>query len=582
MTTPPFRRRGGSADVFWASRLFNAPLQTTVVPAWAGAPTATFTRATTATVLDFEGLIKPVLSGEVRFKGARRVENLIKATTEDLDNAAWTKSGTASVTSGATDPDGGTTAWQVDFPADQDRINSTADTILAGNSFGLSVWIRADSSGTIRMLEGSVGNPGVAALSITTSWQRFAAAGTVSAATNPQLMLKREGAGQLSKIYIWHPQVETVAGQAITAASEYVSVGVLSSPFHGAMVDGVKYFLTANGNTVASNVVTEATGAAFDATDSYNDASGPFGYRAEEQRQNIALRSRNWEHASWAKTNVTANDDEVAGPDGRTRAASLTATAGNGTVIQDLGAIADTDYAWGLWVKRKTGTGDIDLTVNNGGAWTTITVTADWTRVEITASLAAPDVGIRIVTDTDAIYVDFAQTEAATLLSSTTPETAAAAVTRNADVLTYASAGNILDAAGTTFASASTDWATASGTMFAVARDTNGRLFYVQNADADDIIRVRDGTSTSTSGAGLDMLNAPQSIASTWGAALTAYSPGSLVPDASPAAYDGTIGTGAIGIGARNDGTLQWQGTIRFVQIYSRELTSAQVGALPR
>jgi hypothetical protein len=39
-------------------------------------------------------------------------------------------------------------------------------------------------------------------------------------------------------------QFENVSGQADQTASEYVSVGVLSAPFHGAGADGCKYFTT--------------------------------------------------------------------------------------------------------------------------------------------------------------------------------------------------------------------------------------------------------------------------------------------------------------------------------------------------
>ena len=364
--------------------------------------------------------------------------------------------------------------------------------------------------------------------------------------------------------------------------SEYVSTGVLSSPFHGSMVDGVRYFDYANAITVTSNVVDESAnpGAAFDASDSFNDASGPLGYRAEAQHINLALRGRTWENVAWGKTNVTANDDEVAGPDGRTRAASLTATAANGTVIQDLGVIGSAAKVWGLWVKRKTGTGDIDLTLNNGGAWTTITVTAAWTRVQITATLADPDIGIRIVTDTDAIYVDYAQAEANTFLASTTPETVASAITVNADVLTYASAGNIIDAAGTAFASVSSDWTGTGAARHAVARSMAGRILYNNSAQSSNGIAINDASAESSSPPGIDFQNSPKGVASTWGAALTAYSPDTLAPDATPAAYDGTIGTGDIAIGSLNTGADQWDGTVRFVQIFSRELNSSQVGAL--
>jgi hypothetical protein len=59
-------------------------------------------------------------------------------------------------------------------------------------------------------------------------------------------------------IDIRYPQLEEVTGQDITAPSEYVD----SETDYGAGVNGVRYFSTENGNTVASNVVTEATGAA--------------------------------------------------------------------------------------------------------------------------------------------------------------------------------------------------------------------------------------------------------------------------------------------------------------------------------
>jgi hypothetical protein len=45
-----------------------------------------------------------------------------------------------------------------------------------------------------------------------------------------------------SSFHVTNIQVENVSGQADQTASEYVSVGVLSAPFHGAGVDGCKYF----------------------------------------------------------------------------------------------------------------------------------------------------------------------------------------------------------------------------------------------------------------------------------------------------------------------------------------------------
>jgi len=58
---------------------FHAPLTHNLLLT-KGQGAATFTRATTATLTDFEGLLKTATSGEVRFEGARRVENLIPST----------------------------------------------------------------------------------------------------------------------------------------------------------------------------------------------------------------------------------------------------------------------------------------------------------------------------------------------------------------------------------------------------------------------------------------------------------------------------------------------------------------------
>jgi len=49
-----------------------------------------FTRATTATVQDHEGMIRYVKSGEARFQGARRVENGFTFS-QTLTNAIWAK-----------------------------------------------------------------------------------------------------------------------------------------------------------------------------------------------------------------------------------------------------------------------------------------------------------------------------------------------------------------------------------------------------------------------------------------------------------------------------------------------------------
>jgi hypothetical protein len=151
----------------------------------------------------------------------------------------------------------------------------------------------------------------------------------------------------------------------------------------------------------------------------------------EGARTNRALHSRDLTQAAWTATNVTVARDQV-GVDGLANTAcSLTATAGNGTVLQ---AVTDTSKAryFSVWIKRITGTGTVEVTLDNGSTWTAVTVTSAYTRVGATQTLANPTVGVRIVTSGDAVAADFAQLEDGSAASSPIA-TAGTAVTRAAD-----------------------------------------------------------------------------------------------------------------------------------------------------
>lgn len=203
-------------------------------------PALSFTRATASTTEDFEGLIRTILSGEARFHKLRRVRQLISNSGTLTAGGGWTLTNVTSVV-GATDPDGGTTAYTVTATAGNGSLDS--NSILATVATH-SIYIkRRTGSGSIDLWNGSAY---VTGLAVTTSWQRFSV--TNAAAGTAQLSLRIATNGDA--VDVWHPQIEDIRGQAITAPSEYVSKGVLSSPYHGAGVDGVKYFTTANGNTV--------------------------------------------------------------------------------------------------------------------------------------------------------------------------------------------------------------------------------------------------------------------------------------------------------------------------------------------
>lgn len=127
---------------------------------------------------------------------------------------------------------------------------------------------------------------------------------------------------------------------------------------------------------------------------------------------------RDLTNAAWAKTNITAAKTQV-GIDGSSNSASsITATSDSATVLQAVTAASAARFA-SAFVKRLSGTGAVEMTLDGGSTWTAVTVTSSWTRVSIpTQTLANPSVGFRLATSGDAIAVDFVQCENGTYATS--------------------------------------------------------------------------------------------------------------------------------------------------------------------
>lgn len=174
------------------------------------------------------------------------------------------------------------------------------------------------------------------------------------------------------------------------------------------------------------------------------------GLLMEGARTNLCLRSEDFSNASWTKTNVTvsANDTATLDPAGGNTADSLTASAANGTVLQTF-TISSASKVFSLFLKRKTGTGNIDVTLDNGSTWTTKTISASaWTRVIQVQTLANPTIGIRIVTNADAVWAWGGQLEDGVTFASSYIPTTSASVARSADALTYPGSNNLTAATG--------------------------------------------------------------------------------------------------------------------------------------
>ena len=157
------------------------------------------------------------------------------------------------------------------------------------------------------------------------------------------------------------------------------------------------------------------------------------GLLVEESRTNDALWARDLTNAAWTKVNMTTAHNEVGADGVASSATTLTATAGNATVLQTitLGSQADTSS---VYLKCITCTGAIQITENNGTAWATCAnlITTNFVRCSVTATLANPIIGLRIVNSGDSVIADFFQMEPGGFVTSPIPTTTVA-VARNAD-----------------------------------------------------------------------------------------------------------------------------------------------------
>ena len=146
-----------------------------------------------------------------------------------------------------------------------------------------------------------------------------------------------------------------------------------------------------------------------------------YGQEVVKAEENLLLRSQDYT-STWTVTNLTPVTGKSA-PDGTSTATEFTATAANAVLTQAITAVAGS-YTFSVFLRRVTGTGDIEIAADNG-TWTTKVITGTWARYDVTQTLTAGSktAGIRVVTDTDAIEVWGAQLEFRSSLTAYTATT---------------------------------------------------------------------------------------------------------------------------------------------------------------
>jgi hypothetical protein len=124
----------------------------------------------------------------------------------------------------------------------------------------------------------------------------------------------------------------------------------------------------------------------------------------EDTRANLLASPSDFSNAAWVKTTMTVGTG-IADPTGGTAACTLTASAGNATAVQTLSAGTSRARANAVWLRRRTGTGAINVLKADGSVYVAQTLTGTWQRFPVAAAAAstARVAGIQIVTNGDAV-----------------------------------------------------------------------------------------------------------------------------------------------------------------------------------
>jgi len=309
----------------------------------------------------------------------------------------------------------------------------------------------------------------------------------------------------------------------------------------------------------------------------------------EASGQNQALWSRDLSvSGTWAASGITAVRNAVGADGAASGATTLTSTAASATITQNI-SHASQSRIFSAYMRRVSGTGQIQLTTNGGTNWQTVTLTSAFAPFNSGAqTVASGQVGIRMIASGDVIEVDFTQAEVGPVPTSPITTTSGA-VSRAADVISASGAlvsGLIGQTEGTIYAEV--DIRNLTTADFA-------RIISIRaTADSNNFIEIEKRSSTQlrisarlNSGTGITFLTHPSAFVLGTNKIAFAYQDGNYAMGfngvvATSAQAGMAVGLSQVILGAASSNIAQLNDRIRAAALYTTRLSNDQLAELTR